>query len=70
MPACGTILAKYIENNGDSADFREIVVPESGAVMAGSFPGFEPSRWPWIRRMRARDNDDFLFICQSGIGVN
>jgi hypothetical protein len=38
---CGTILAKNIDNNGDSADLREIWVPEPKPVTAGSFSGFE-----------------------------
>jgi hypothetical protein len=48
---CGTILAKNIDNNGDSADLRdnngdsadlrEIWVPEPKPVIAVSFSGFE-----------------------------
>jgi len=38
---CGTILAKNIDNNGDSADFREIWVSEPKPVIAASFSGFE-----------------------------
>jgi hypothetical protein len=41
ITACGTILAKIIENNGNPADFRVIRVPVPDQVMTGSFPGFE-----------------------------
>jgi hypothetical protein len=57
---CGTILAKNIENNGDSADLREIFVPEPKPVMAGSVPGFKRYSRPCIRQMRDRANDDFI----------
>jgi hypothetical protein len=37
----GTILAKNIENNADSADLRAIFISERKPVKAGSVPDFK-----------------------------